>query len=139
QTTLVRSTADAIDFVDRFGLPVIAKLSTPWRGRNGTKLRSTTMIRTEQDLLALYDTCANDDTELLVQEYLPAGPGHDWIFHGYCDSRSVCLPSFTGVKTRSYPPHAGLTSMGSVRPNPRLAAEVHELLGKLGYYGIMDL
>ena len=61
-------------------------------------------------------TCARSGAGLMLQEFIPGGPGHDWFFHGYCDADSICQPAFTGVKERSYPAAAGLTSLGrSVR------------------------
>jgi D-aspartate ligase len=75
----------------------------------------------------------------MLQEFIPGGASRDWFFHGYCDSDSVCRPAFTGAKERSYPAHAGLTSMGRSTPNPRLRDEITQLLARVGYRGIMDL
>jgi predicted ATP-grasp superfamily ATP-dependent carboligase len=75
----------------------------------------------------------------MLQEYIPGGPGQDWYFHGYCNARSECVPAFTGVKDRSYPPHSGLTSFGRAVPNPQLHQQVTGLLASIGYRGIMDL
>ena len=69
----------------------------------------------------------------------PRRTGHDWFFHGYCDAASVCRPAFTGIKERSYPAHAGLTSLGRSVPNERLRDEITALLTRLGYRGILDL
>ncbi len=48
-------------------------------------------------------------------------------------------PAFTGVKERSYPAHAGLTSLGRSTANTRLRDEITGLLARLGYRGILDL
>jgi predicted ATP-grasp superfamily ATP-dependent carboligase len=76
---------------------------------------------------------------MMLQEFIPASPGGDWFFHGYCDASSACRPAFTGVKERSYPARAGLTCLGRATPNARLAGEITEMLKRLGYQGILDL
>ena len=108
---------------------------------------STTIVRTEDELLGLVErarraTGGGPDTGLLLQEYLPpARPGtcQDWFFHGYFDADSRCLFGHTGVKVRSFPVHAGLTSYGRWAPNERLRAEAVALLTGLGYRGVVDL
>ena len=64
----------------------------------------------------------------MLQEFIPGGQGHDWFFHGYCDADSVCQPAFTGVKERSYPAAAGLTSLGHSVANEKLRDQVTSML-----------
>lgn len=140
--TLATSSADAEEFVERVGLPVVAKLPRPWRTGHSraNTTRSTTVVRTRDELTRLFRSPGHGrEPQLMLQEYLPGGPGHDWFFHGYCDAASTCRPAFTGVKERSYPAHAGLTSLGRSAVNDRLADQVTRLLGRLSYRGIMDL
>ena len=75
----------------------------------------------------------------MLQEFIPGGQGHDWFFHGYCDADSVCRPAFTGVKERSYPADAGLTSLGRSAENKTLRDEITSLLAQLEYRGLLDL
>jgi predicted ATP-grasp superfamily ATP-dependent carboligase len=75
----------------------------------------------------------------MLQEHIPGGPGQDWFFHGYCGADSACRPAFTGVKDRSYPAHAGLTSLGHSARNIPLRDQVTSLLSELSYRGITDL
>jgi predicted ATP-grasp superfamily ATP-dependent carboligase len=132
------SAQEAADFAARTGFPLIAKLTTPWHsGRTG--LRSTSIVRDRAQLAAIRGACDTEGVDLMLQEFIPGGRGHDWFFHGYCDADSVCRPAFTGVKVRSYPAHAGLTSYGRSAPNPRLRAEVTQLLARLSFRGIVDL
>ena len=98
-------------FAADVGFPLIAKLATPWRNGNG-KLRSTSIVTDRARLDDLYRRLAGAGAGLMLQEFIPGGPGHDWFFHGYCDGDATCRPAFTGVKERSYPAHAGLTSLG---------------------------
>jgi D-aspartate ligase len=123
-------------FAAEAGFPLIAKLTTPWAGGG---LRSTSILADAGQLDQAYEACATAGVGLMLQEFIPGGPGQDWFFHGYCDGSSACRPAFTGVKDRSYPAHAGLTCMGRSSPNPRLSAEMTGLLRRLGYQGILDL
>jgi len=140
ETTLRTSLDDALDFVDRVGLPVFAKRARPWRSAPETHRRSTTLVRTRDELAALFlSPVAAADDPLVLQELVPGGPHADWFFHAYCDDRSTCRPGFTGIKLRSYPPHAGITTLGRTAVNDRLRGEVERLLRDLGYRGLVDL
>src|SRR6202035_292533 len=113
------------------------KLTTPWQG--GDTLRSTSIIRSAADLDEAYRAFERENAGLMLQEYIPGGPGQDWFFHGYCGADSACRPAFTGVKDRSYPAHAGLTSLGHSARNIPLRDQVTSLLSELSYRGITDL
>jgi D-aspartate ligase len=133
---------EARDFANLAGFPVIAKLTTPWRhgdAPHGTALRSTSIIRTAAALDEAYRAFERENAGLMLQEYIPGGPGQDWFFHGYCGADSACRPAFTGVKDRSYPAHAGLTSLGHSARNIPLRDQVTSLLTELSYRGITDL
>jgi predicted ATP-grasp superfamily ATP-dependent carboligase len=130
---------EALEFAASCSYPVIAKLTAPWRDGKKGSARSTVIVRTPHELRELYTADALRGAQRMLQEYVPGGDGVDWFFHGYCDAASRCLPGFTGVKRRSYPANAGLTSFGESRPNDRLRAQVLELLAAVGYRGILDL
>lgn len=133
------STAEECEtFADTVGYPLIGKLSAPWR-HGGKKLRSTSILTDRNDLIQTFWRCAESGVGLMLQEFIPGGPGQDWFFHGYCDRDSVCRPAFTGVKERSYPAHAGLTSLGRSQPNLALRGQLTRLLKRIGYRGIVDL
>jgi D-aspartate ligase len=129
---------EAREFAAEAGFPLIAKLTTPWTGGRGG-LRSTSILHDAGELGEAFGACAAAGVGLMLQEFIPGGAGHDWFFHGYCDASSTCRPAFTGAKERSYPAHAGLTSLGRSTSNPRLRDEVTQMLSRLGYRGIMDL
>jgi D-aspartate ligase len=137
-TALPGSAAEAAAFAAGTGYPVIAKLVLPWRVAGGG-LRSTTVLRSSAGLASLWQACEQAGAGVMLQEYLPAGPDGDWFFHGYCDATAACRPGFTGVKIRSYPAHAGLTSLGRAEPSPGLAGQLTALLARVGYQGIVDL
>jgi predicted ATP-grasp superfamily ATP-dependent carboligase len=142
QAAVPASLDKARDFADQAGFPLIAKLTTPWRrgeAEPGEALRSTSIIRGAAELDAAFRAFARQNAGLMLQEFIPGGPGQDWFFHGYCGADSVCRPAFTGVKDRSYPAHAGLTSLGHSELNVPLRDQVTGLLSKLSYRGLTDL
>jgi predicted ATP-grasp superfamily ATP-dependent carboligase len=132
------SLVKAHDFAASSGYPVVAKLSTPWSA-SGAGLRSTSLIHSADELARLWQACELAGAGLMLQDFIPTVVGGDWFFHGYCDANSACRPAFTGVKVRSYPAHAGLTSFGRAAANEQLRTEVTALLSRLSYRGIVDL
>jgi predicted ATP-grasp superfamily ATP-dependent carboligase len=135
---LPASLAEAREFAARVGFPLIGKLATPWV-RRGTTVRSTTVVADAAELADLYRTCAAAGVGLMLQEFVPDGRDCDWFFHGYVGRDGECRPAATGVKERSYPVHAGLTSMGRSMPNARLRTQLTRLLSTLDYRGIVDV
>ncbi len=121
---------------DELGLPLVVKRA-PGDGPR------TSLLRTGDDLDALAAEVAGRPGSLLVQEYLaPLGPDdgpQDWFVHAYLDGRGEAVFAGTGVKERSYPAHAGLTSLGRVEPWPALAEQVTGFLRRAGYRGVVDL
>ncbi len=137
QTITPSSLAEARNFASATGYPLIVKLTTPWT--SGSGLRSTSVVSSQEELEHSYETCARSGVGLMLQEFIPGGRGHDWFFHGYCDADSVCRPAFTGVKERSYPIDAGLTSFGRSVLNEALRDQITSMLARLGYRGLLDL
>src|SRR5437660_6845328 len=125
-------------FAAEAGYPLIAKLATPWTAA-GAGLRPTTVVRSEAGLTGLWADAERAGLRLMLQEFVPAQVGGDWFVHAYCDAAGAGRPVFTGVKIRSYPAHAGLTSFGLAEANQDLRAEVARLFARLGYRGIADL
>jgi predicted ATP-grasp superfamily ATP-dependent carboligase len=136
---LVTDSAEkAHGFAAEVGYPLIAKLATPWAVA-GSGLRPTTVVRSQQGLTGLWAAAGHAGVSLMLQEFIPAQPGGDWFVHAYCDRDSAGRPVFTGVKIRSYPAHAGLTSFGLAAANEELRAQAARLFARLGYRGIADL
>src|SRR5205814_6443227 len=75
---------------------------------------------------------------LLLQEYIPAKFAEDWFLHAYSNKRSECPVAFTGRKLRSWPPHAGMTTLGVPMVNEALLSMSEELIGSIGYRGLLD-
>lgn len=134
------SVGEAITFATRTGFPVVVKLSRPWRGSGALRLRSTTVVTDRAELTRICAAALAADTpNLLLQQYLPGGPTEDWFCHGFCDADSVLRPAFTGRKIRSYPAHAGLTSLGRTEHNAEIVGLVRRLVQRIGYRGILDI
>ncbi|NKQ56054.1 carboxylate--amine ligase [Amycolatopsis sp. K13G38] len=137
ETWLPGSPEELTTFAARVGFPLVAKAIGQWRAPGG--LKGTRIVRTPAELDRIAAAAAAAPVELIWQEFVPGGEGSDWFFHGYCDANSRCRPAFTGLKRRSYPAHAGLTSFGVAMPNGRLREAAVALLAKLEYQGIVDL
>ena len=135
------SLASAQEFADRVGFPLVAKLATPWRSTSTKRLRSTSVLRTRDELAHSWRACADSDGgTLMLQDHIPHHQqSQDYFFHGYCDAQSRCRPAFVGTKERSYPAHAGLTSFGRWVDNPQLHSQATDLVARLGFRGIADL
>jgi D-aspartate ligase len=127
----------AVDFAADCGYPVIAKLAHPWQPAG--RQRSTEIVLDRAGLDQAWRACEQARAGLMLQEYIPAGRGGDWFFHAYRGAAAVSGPACTGIKDRSYPAHAGLTSFGRWAPNSSLRADMIALLARLGYRGIADL
>jgi D-aspartate ligase len=141
QASFPLSRQDVAKFAAKARFPVVAKVIEAWLLPADAGVKSTTIVQDPEGLLALYRRLEGGPTgNLMLQEYIPRGSaGQDWFFHGYCDARSECLVSFTGVKLRSYPKYAGPTTLGRSQDNKVLRGHAEELLRAISYRGIMDL
>ncbi|MFN2495224.1 MAG: carboxylate--amine ligase [Pseudonocardiaceae bacterium] len=139
------SLADAEEFADRVGYPLVAKPATPWRFGGGSEVWRTSLVTNREELTAAYRAVASragsgpGGADLMLQEYIPRCPSQDYFFHGYCDARSRCQPGFVGIKERGYPADTGLTSLGRWVDNTELQRQATELLARLGFQGIVNL
>ncbi|WP_271615348.1 carboxylate--amine ligase [Bradyrhizobium sp. CCBAU 51627] len=128
------SISDVHEFAVSAKLPIVVKPAAAWLD---PKLR-VSIVHSEQELVDVWHRAGgSQNPNLLLQEYIP--PGADWFFHGYCNGASDCLAGFTGMKLRSYPPHAGITTLGRSITNDVLLHQAQTLLKAISYAGIMDL
>lgn len=133
-----RSYDDIVAFAGKARFPVVAKNREAFVRRTRPAVNGTTRITTREGLLAL----ARDWGEhpgVILQEYLPREEAEDWIVHAYFDQDSTPLAMFTGVKVRSWPPHAGMTANAYVVDNPELADLAARFIKQIGFTGIIDL
>jgi predicted ATP-grasp superfamily ATP-dependent carboligase len=125
--------------VRELGLPLVAKWSRPWRLPSGTGLRSTVVVHSAQEALSLFRRTEEAGSRLLLQAHLAPGQDLDWFFHGYADRAGTVRGGGPGRKHRSWPPGAGLTTVGTWTPNPQVRALAERLVAALGYRGVFDL
>ncbi|MGA5503530.1 ATP-grasp domain-containing protein [Streptomyces umbrinus] len=126
------------DFAAKAVFPLVAKNREAFVRRARPAVNGTTRIGTREGLLAL----ARDWGEhpgVILQEYLPREDAEDWIVHAYFDAYSTPLAMFTGVKVRSWPPHAGMTANAYVVDNPELADIAARFIKQIGFSGVIDL
>ncbi|MGQ4382616.1 carboxylate--amine ligase [Streptomyces sp. SAS_270] len=129
---------DIARFAETAAFPLVAKNREAFVRRKQPAVNGTTRIATREGLLTL----ARDWGEhpgVILQEYLPREDAEDWIVHAYFDADSTPLAMFTGVKVRSWPPHAGMTANAYVVDNPELADLAARFIKQIGFSGIIDL
>ncbi|MGW7257065.1 carboxylate--amine ligase [Streptomyces sp. NPDC054834] len=129
---------EIVAYADTARYPVVAKNREAFVRRKRPAVNGTTRIATREGLLTL----ARDWGEhpgVILQEYLPREDAEDWIVHACFDADSTPLAMFTGVKVRSWPPHAGMTANAYVVDNPELADLAARFIKQIGFSGIIDL
>jgi D-aspartate ligase len=130
--------ADLAAFAAEATFPVVVKNAEPWVRRHAPVVSHTTVMETRAELLAIAPA-ADAAPNVVVQEYIPREHTEDWFVHLYCDASSNCVLTFTGVKVRSWPPHAGATAAAYSAANPTLAHLAERLCKEIGFKGIADL
>nr|WP_229854511.1 ATP-grasp domain-containing protein [Streptomyces filipinensis] len=129
---------DIVAFADTARFPVVAKNREAFVRRTRPAVGGTTRIATREGLLTLARDWGSRPG-VILQEYLPREEAEDWIVHACFDQDSSPLALFTGVKVRSWPPHAGMTANAYVVDNPELTDLTARFIKQIGYSGIIDL
>lgn len=118
--------------------PVVAKNVDPWDRLRSPAVGGTTIIDTPRTLRLLAASWS-EKPKVMLQEYIPRHHAEDWIFHGYFDHDAQARVAFTGVKVRSWPPNAGVTTCAVTVPNETLAEQASRFCRALGFRGVVDL
>ena len=129
---------DVESYATKATFPVVVKNVDPWIRLRDAAVSSTTIVATADDLLLQAKSWPPRST-VMLQEYIPQAEAEDWIFHGYFNHRSERLVAFTGVKIRSWPPHAGVTTYAYTLGNDALVDLASDFCRRIGYTGIVDL
>ncbi|WP_328537271.1 carboxylate--amine ligase [Streptomyces sp. NBC_00344] len=132
------SYADVEDFAAHALFPVVAKNREAFVRRSRPAVIGTTRVPDAESLLALARRWG-DRPGVILQEYLPREEAEDWIVHAYFGADAEPLALYTGVKVRSWPPHAGMTARAYVVDNPELARIAAQFVKEIGFSGIADL
>jgi D-aspartate ligase len=117
--------------------PVVVKNREAFGRRAAPVVRSTTIVATPEELRSMAVEW-QDPPGVVLQEHIPRDFAEDWFVHSYV-GRNTPGVLFTGIKIRSWPPHAGMTSCAYAVWNPELAALARRLYTSLGYAGLADL
>ncbi|PKV87207.1 putative ATP-grasp superfamily ATP-dependent carboligase [Streptomyces sp. TLI_146] len=129
---------DVEDFARHARFPLVAKNREAFVRRERPAVRGTTRVESPAHLLALARAWG-ERPGVILQEYLPREDAEDWIVHAYFDENAAPLALFTGVKVRSWPPHAGMTATAYAVDNPELAQLAEQFVKRIGFSGIADL
>jgi predicted ATP-grasp superfamily ATP-dependent carboligase len=128
------SISEVNEFAESARFPLVVKAAGGWLSPG----LQVSIVHSKRELVDIWHRAGSpQNPNLLIQEYIP--PGEDWFFHGYCNGASDCLAGFTGMKLRSFPPHAGMTTLGRSVTNDVLFHQAETLLKAISYAGIMDL
>jgi predicted ATP-grasp superfamily ATP-dependent carboligase len=125
-------------FAKQATYPVVVKNVDPWNRLHEPAVPGTTFVESEEELLALAETFPSP-AAAMFQEIIPGDVAEDWIYHGYFDIRSRAQIGFTGVKLRSWPPRAGVTTYARVVENEELRRLSERFIRDIGYRGLVDL
>ncbi|MEU1275170.1 ATP-grasp domain-containing protein [Streptomyces sp. NPDC005799] len=128
--------AEMVDAGRELGYPLVLKNLGPFSRLRTPAVCGTTVVRDERELLARFRTAL---PPVLMQEYIPRRQAEDWITHLYCGPGGVPRVLFTGLKIRSWPPYAGVTTRAVALRNPELAELADRLCRSIGYSGVADL
>jgi predicted ATP-grasp superfamily ATP-dependent carboligase len=134
-----RSREDVTEYARSGAFPVVLKGIESWLPghERGSVLE---VVHGPDELLGRYDELEPWQRDnVMLQEYVPGGPESVWMFNGYFDSASECLFGLTGRKLRQFPPYTGPTCLGVCAANDWIARTTIDLLGSLGYRGIVDI
>ncbi|WP_329118779.1 carboxylate--amine ligase [Streptomyces sp. NBC_01465] len=132
------SYADIEEFAAHARFPVVAKNREAFVRRRQPAVIGTTRIPDAEHLLTLAARWG-EHPGVILQEYLPREDAEDWIVHAYFGADAEPLALFTGVKVRSWPPHAGMTALAYVVDNPELSALAAQFIKQIGFSGVVDL
>jgi len=140
ETCFPGSVADVRRFSETATYPVMLKASDGLRQEARTGRRMV-IARTPQELLDWYQRLEDpENPNLMLQEYIP---GEDerkmWLFDGCFDGNSECLMGITARKLRSFPVHAGATSLGMCERNDILYDQSLRFMKAIAYRGIVGM
>jgi predicted ATP-grasp superfamily ATP-dependent carboligase len=133
------SRRDVLKFTQDARFPIIVKPIEADKAKSQVG-RQKAVVSGRKQLLERYDSLESvDQSNLVLQEYIPGADEASWMFNGYFDQNSKCLFGMTGRKIRQHRPHAGITSLGVCEPNEAVAEITTRLTSAIGYRGILDI
>ncbi len=138
-TLFPTSSADVLNWAPSLHYPVMLKGIDTFALYLKTGVRMEA-VATADELVRRYNALESpDEPNLMIQEHIPGGSESVWMFDGYFDADSRCRFGLTGQKLRQYPADKGVTSLGVCAHNDVVHRHTVELMGRLGYRGILDI
>ena len=120
------------------GFPVVLKNDRAWLRLTNPAVASTTLVASMAELEELMASWLSMPS-VVVQEYLPHECAEDWMVNVYVVNDADSTVVFTGIKLRSWPPHAGVTAVARSLWNADLAERTIAFCNAVGFRGIADL
>jgi predicted ATP-grasp superfamily ATP-dependent carboligase len=141
-----RDTSELVAYAKELELPLMVKRVGP-SPPSAVAAPRMAMARDEDELVeafarlgsvAVYGERA-EESNVMVEEYIPGGHESSWIFNGYFDGQGACKAAFTGLKLRESPPGIGAATLGECRANAELSALATGFAAAVGYRGPVDM
>lgn len=135
-TRFLRDRTQAEAAASELGFPCILKppMKTPrWESQTKAKVFK---VSTPQELLELYDRCADWAEILMVQEWVEGTDADLYSCNCYFNARSEPLVTFIARKIRQWPPETGTSCLGEECRNDEVLEESIRLFRRVGYRGL---
>lgn len=132
RTIFPASRADAEQFLEDAGLPVVMKGADPF----APDRPPTMIIRKPQELFAEISARAATGKRLnmVLQEFIPGTVDSVWMCNGYFSADPARDLTFTGRKLRQVSP-AGVASLAVCQPNEAVTSQTRRLMRGVGFRG----
>ena len=132
------SESDVLAHADETTFPVVVKCINA--GEAPPSAPRVMIAANRDELIAAYRTMESpQESNVMLQQYIPGTPESVWMFNGYFDGDSECRVAFTGKKIRQSPPYTGATTLGVCLPNAAVKDATVRLMKAVGYRGILDI
>ena len=114
--------------------PVVVKSREAFERRARPTVRASTVVHSPAELRALAADWS-DPPGVVLQEYLPRDDAEDWLLHAYTRADGTIEAIHSGVKVRSWPAHAGVTSCAYAVHDDDLLGVASAMYRRLGFAG----
>jgi predicted ATP-grasp superfamily ATP-dependent carboligase len=135
QTYWLRSRGDAEGAAVEIEFPCVLKpalKTVAWQEHVGQKAFK---IRSEEELLAIYDTVAAYADVILVQQWIEGKDSELYVCYCYFDREGEPVATFVAQKLRQWPPQVGIGCLRIEARNDFLREQTLRLFRTVGYTG----
>jgi predicted ATP-grasp superfamily ATP-dependent carboligase len=135
-TACPTSLAEAGEFLESAGLPIVIKEADPYLGNH----TPTAVIHSERELMDVLAQrqAVGGPLNLVLQEYIPGGVDSVWMCNGYFAPNPDHSVTFTGRKLRQLSP-TGVASLAVCEPNQTVAAQTRRFMEATGFRGCVGI